>query len=150
MVIFEINDIPPTFHFCVALIVVLAEISTLTRINADIRNYEYYFSEYIYDNNSEDDLNGRKYTLVKSEGRGSLAEKMYSGGLDPKKVIYAPQKINSANGFFKANSGESKKNKLPLSWIILSLAMALMFSIASGIIYEKMWIAMVAFMVTFI
>lgn len=149
VVIFEINDIPPTFHFCVALIIVLAEISTLTRINADIRNYEYYFSEYIYDNNSEDDLNGRKYTLVKSEGRGSLAEKMYSGGLDPKKVIYAPQKINSANGFFKANSGESKKNKLPLSWIILSLAMALMFSIASGIIYEKMWIAMVAFMVTF-
>ena len=48
VVIFEINDIPPTFHFCVALIIVLAEISTLMRINADIRNYEYYFLEYIF------------------------------------------------------------------------------------------------------
>lgn len=149
--IFEINDIPATFHFCAAFIIVLAEVSELMRLNAEIKNYEYYFSEYIFGDGYEEQNEAAniKFTLLKSEGRGSIAEKMYIGGLDSKTVIYAPQKISLANGFFESVKSESRKNKIAFSWVLITLFTAFILTIASGIIYEEGWIAMSAFMITF-
>ncbi|MBR0450314.1 MAG: hypothetical protein IIX30_05825, partial [Clostridia bacterium] len=116
IVVFDSSSIPPTFHFCAVLAVILAELSELMHIVTDMRNYEYYFSEYL----SEDDGNDvekKKYTLLKSEGRGSVAEKMYVGGLDPANVVYSPREIDSTSGFFSASKRESKRGKRMLSTV---------------------------------
>ena len=148
IVIFERRDIPPTFHFCAAAVILLAELSELMRLNSKIKNYEYYFIEYIFDGDVEE-RELYKYTLVKSEGKGSVADKMYSGGLNPKTVIYSPQNVDSASGFFEASKVASKRNRFTFGWIIVSAVAAFILTIVSGIIYEQIWIAASAFLISF-
>jgi len=148
IVVFERTDIPTTFHFCAAIVIVSAELCEFMKLNAEIRNYEYYFSEYIFDEDiTEVDM--YKYTLVKSEGRGSIAEKMYLGGLDEKTKVYFPQAVESLSGFFEASKVSSKRNKATYGWVIVSTVVAFMFTIVSGIIYEEVWVAAAAFLLTF-
>lgn len=147
-VFFERKDIPPTFHFCAAFVIVLAELSELMKLITEIRNYEYYFSEYIFSDDITD-IDLYKYTLAKSEGINSIAEKMYSGGLNEKTVVYSPQTVDSAGGFFESSKTNAKKSKSIFSWIIVSVIVSLMFTIVSGIIYERVWVAASAFLITF-
>ena len=137
-----------TFHFCAAFVLVLAELSDLMKLNTEIKNYEYYFSEYLFDGEITE-IEKYKFTLVKSNGRGSLAEKMYQGGLNEKTSVYLPQTVESANGFFEANKIRSKKNRATFGWIISSVAVAIILTVVSGIIYEKLWAAPMAFLLTF-
>ena len=148
IVVFERNEIPSTFHFCAALIVVFAELSELMKLTAEIRNYEYYFLEYIYDDDI-DEVELYKYTLAKSEGKGSVAEKMYLGGLDERTEVYYPQRVDSTGGFFEASKLDAKRSKMMFGWIIASTMLAFIFTIVSGIIYEEIWVAASAFLITF-
>lgn len=148
IVVFASSSIPPTFHFCAVMAVILAELSELMHIVTDMRNYEYYFSEYLLEDDGND-AEKKKYTLLKSEGRGSVAEKMYAGGLDSKNTVYFPRDIESTIGFFSASKRESKRGKRMLSTVVISAIVALMLTIVSGIIYEDLWIASAAFMITF-
>ena len=148
IVVFASSSIPPTFHFCAVMAVILAELSELMHIVTDMRNYEYYFSEYLFEDDGND-AEKKKYTLLKSEGRGSVAEKMYAGGLDSKNTVYFPRDIESTIGFFSASKRESKRGKRMLSTVVISAIVALMLTIVSGIIYEDLWIASATFMITF-
>ena len=148
IVVFASSSIPPTFHFCAVMAVILAELSELMHIVTDMRNYEYYFSEYLLEDDGND-AEKKKYTLLKSEGRGSVAEKMYAGGLDSKNTVYFPRDIESTIGFFSASKRESKRGKRMLSTVVISAIVALMLTIVSGIIYEDLWIASATFMITF-
>ena len=148
IVVFASSSIPPTFHFCAVMAVILAELSELMHIVTDMRNYEYYFSEYLLEDDGND-AEKKKYTLLKSEGRGSVAEKMYAGGLDSKNTVYFPRDIESTIGFFSASKRESKRGKRMLSTVVISAIVALMLTIVSGIIYEDLWVASAAFMITF-
>ncbi|MBO7303008.1 MAG: hypothetical protein J6U68_02350 [Clostridia bacterium] len=40
IVLFEKTDVPPTFHFCAAIVIILAELASFMKISAEIRNYE--------------------------------------------------------------------------------------------------------------
>ena len=143
------NTAVPTFHLCVVIVLVLAELSAFLHAMAEIKNYEYYFSEFIFGTEDEDDVTTYKYTLQKSEGKGSVAEKMYAGGVSPKKVICAPQNVDSATGFFEANKIKSTRNKSAFSLLIVSAVLAFVFTIVSAIVSSSFWVAMVAFMATF-
>ena len=147
VIVFERKEIPPTFHFCAALVIAFAELSELMKIVAEMRNYEYYFMEYLFDDVT--DSEAIKYTLIKSEGRGSAAEKMYLGGLNEKTQVYAPQGVETASGFFDASDVESKRNRATLGWIAASIVVAFILTIVSGIIYEEIWIAAATFVITF-
>ena len=148
VVVFERKDIPPTFHFCAVLVLILAELTELMTIVAEIRNYEYYFGEYLFED-AISDAQKVKYTLEKSEGTGSIADKMYKGGLDAKTIVCSPQEVESASGFFDASRIESKRNKKTFSWIVASLVAGIIFTIVAGIIYEEIWIAAATFVITF-
>lgn len=137
-----------TFHFCAALVVAFAQLSELMKITTEIRNYEYYFSEYIFDGDMTE-VEKFKFTLVKSEGRGSIAEKMYQGGLNENTSVYFSQNVESVSGFFEANKIGSKRNKATFGWVIASIVVALIFTIVSGIIYDGIWVAPAAFLITF-
>lgn len=151
IIIFAVPEytVAPTFHLCVAVVLVLAEVSELLRDITQVRNYEYYFSEFIFEDEYEDDVSNYKYTLQKSEGKGSVAEKMYAGGVSPKRVICAPQNVDSTNGFFDANKRLSKKNRFTFPLVIGSAISAVVFTIISAIVSGTFWIAMVTFMATF-
>lgn len=139
----------PTFHLCVAIVLILAEVSELLHDVTQMRNFEYYFSEYIFGEEYEDDVSKFKYTLQKSEGKSSIAEKMYAGGVSSKKVICVPQNVDSTNGFFDANSQKSKKSRMTFILIIISAVIAFVLTIVSAIISEAFWISEIAFMATF-
>lgn len=143
------NKAVPTFHLCVVIVLVLAELSAFLHATAEIKNYEYYFSEFIFGVDDEEDIMTYKYTLQKSEGKCSVAEKMYAGGVSPKKVICAPQNVDSATGFFEANKAKSTRNRSAFSLIIVSAVLAFIFTIISAIVSSTFWVAMVAFMATF-
>ena len=148
IIIFERRDIPTTFHFCAAAVILLAELSELMRLNTEIKNYEYYFLEYVFDGDVEE-RELYKYTLVRNEGRGSVAEKMYAGGLDEKTVVCAPHNVDSASGFFEASKILSKRNRFTFGWMTGSAVAAFILTIVSGIIYEQVWVAASAFLITF-
>ena len=148
IVVFERDEIPSTFHFCAALVIVLAELSELMKLTAEIRNYEYYFLEYLYDDDIEE-VELYKYTLARSEGRGSVAEKMYLGGLDERTEVYYPQRVDSTGGFFEASRLDAKRSRMMFGWVIASTMMAFILTIVSGIIYEEIWVAASAFLITF-
>ena len=143
------NTPVPTFHLCVVIVLVLAELSAFLHSMAEIKNYEYYFSEFIFGTEDEDDVTTHKYTLQKSEGKSSVAEKMYAGGVSPQKVICAPQNVDSATGFFEANKTKSTRNRSAFSLLIVSAVLAFVFTIISAIVSSSFWVAMVAFMATF-
>lgn len=150
IIIFAVPDmtVAPTFHLCVAILIVLAELSELLQYTAEVRNYEYYFSEFVFDDYEEDDISNYKYTLQKSEGRSSIAEKLYAGGVSPKCVICAPQHLDSISGFFDANKTKARKSRITFSLIIISAILGFVFTIISAIVSETFWIAVVAFMAT--
>lgn len=148
IVVFERKDVPPTFHFCAALVLILAELTELMGIVAEIRNYEYYFGEYLFEDEISD-AQRVKYTLEKSEGEGSIADRMYRGGLDTRTVVCSPQEVDSASGFFDASRIESTRNRKTFSWIVASLVAGIIFTIISGRIYEEIWIAAATFLITF-
>lgn len=150
IIIFALPDtlVAPTFHLCVAILIVLAEFSEFLKAMTETRNYEYYFSEFVFGFEDEDDIANYKYTLQKSEGRGSIAEKMYAGGVSPKRVICAPQSVDSANGFFDANKQKSKATRITFSLIIISAVLSFVFTIISAIVSETFWVSIVAFMAT--
>ncbi|MBO7303009.1 MAG: hypothetical protein J6U68_02355, partial [Clostridia bacterium] len=74
---------------------------------------------------------------MKSEGRGSLAEKMYAGGLDEKTSVFMPSSVESVHGFFEANKRPAKRSRMMLPWIIVSAVAACIFTVVAAIIYEK-------------
>ena len=147
VVVFQYKDVPPTFHFCAALVIVFAELSELMRLLSEMKGFEYYFMEYLFDDVG--DFERFKYTLIKSEGKNSIAEKMYIGGIDEKTDIYFPQMVESAGGFFDASDVESRRNRATFGWVAASIAAAFILTIVSGIIYEKIWIAAASFIITF-
>lgn len=151
IVVFASGTVPPTFHLCAAFTILFAEFSELVANSSEMKNYEYYFYEYLFEDDGNDAIK-KKYTLLKSEGRGSIAEKMYAGGLDAKNSVYAPNAVDSASGFFSASKKEPKRSKITLSTVVVSIVVAIMLTIVSGIMYEASWawwIAASTFLITF-
>ena len=118
----------PTFHFALACVIVLAILRELQEITTEKRIFEFYLSD-ILDEGQEEQRQKKIFTLCKSGGKNSIAEKMYAGGFDSSKNLYFPIETDNAIGFFSASKKKSTKRELPMLMIIPSIAFSLFVGI---------------------
>ena len=127
-------DRPPEFHFLAALAITMAIASDCAEISATMSTYEFFFADVIAradgDVIAQSENAEKCYTLHRSSGQDSVAEKMYRGGLDPDNVVYTPLEIESAVGYFNSAEKQSRKSNATMAIIIP----AIVFSVLVGII----------------
>ncbi len=120
---------PSGFHMLFMFLVICVLIRELQHINSHIKTFKFYFVEYI-SNDVQEDVHRHKFTLLKSKGKNSTAEKMKAGGLDPKKDVYFPFEIETAIKYFNSIQGFEKTSSVSVVGVVISVA----FSFVLGII----------------
>ena len=126
---------PHVFHFLLALLALAAIAAECASITFEISTYRFFFGDMI-DNASGDaivdpDKREATYTLRRSEGKNSTAEKMYRGGLDPSQAIYYPATADLTAGYFNLTSAPHTKQYSSLYTILPSLVISVLVGIIS-------------------
>ena len=138
---------PQVFHFMVAMATTAIVGAECARLTQEMNNFKYFFEDVI-ERAEEDETPDKeivpeaRFTLKKSMGKGSTAEKMYGGGLDPTKKVYVPIEVSSAAGYFNSYDEKSRKSHAPtvlmLPAMVLSLVMGIIAVVVSG--GEDIWL----------
>jgi len=136
-IMFVRDDIPPTFHLPVVLLLVLAIVRDCQLLSAEKSCFEFFFGDELFENVEST----AKFTLVKNVGRGSVAEKMYAGGFDSAKNVYSPIEISSEMGFFRAVQTKSKRADVHMVLLIPSIAFSAVVGIFALLVSEAIWVA---------
>lgn len=137
--LFAKDTVPPTFHFVTVLAIALALLMDCQDLSAERRSFEFFFSDTLYAEYNSEEHEMERFTLCKSQGKSSTAEKMYSGGLDPSQNVYFPISIDNAAGFFKTQGNRSRKNNAPMWQIMPSLVISLLVGIFAFIAGGEVW-----------
>ncbi len=134
---------PPVFHFMLACVLVTAIVWELLRITSEKRSFEFFLGSLL---TTQGDMSTAEkeysFTLCKSRGKNSTAEKMYAGGLDPNKNIYYPLEIseNSLENCLNALKARSKKSEMPFVMLLPSMIFSLIIGFVALIVAEEFWI----------
>ena len=134
---------PPVFHFVVSLAIVAVTAAECAMLTFEMRNYNYFFSDVLsrasgntmIGLNAEDQLKSDVgFTLERSAGKGSTAEKMYLGGLDPTQNVYIPRDVSSTSGYFVASKLKSRKSTAPIVLILPAVIVAIVVGILTPVL----------------
>ncbi len=112
------DTLPPMFNAVATLMV--AFIACADYSNASVK----YRAYCVCSSNEE------KFTLVKESGRGSIAEKMYTGGVAPEKNIYS---VKPSNSHWKLDDNDFGATHSGL-FITVSIVIAVAVGIAAAIV----------------
>ena len=138
---------PQVFHFMVAMAATTIVGAECARLTYEMNNFRYFFEDVIEKAEEEETpdretVSEARFTLKKSVGKGSTAEKMYGGGLDPTKKVYVPVDVSSAAGYFNAYEEKSRKSYAPtvlmLPAMVISLIMGIIALVVNG--GEDIWL----------
>ncbi len=110
---------PPVFHFVCVLWMLLTACAELVLVRRERRLFLVFSSD------------SSKFTLELDEGARSVAEKMYHGGIDGTKRIFAPASVSFPRGFFRSVRGENHMSNPMIRWILLP---AVLLSLVAGMI----------------
>ena len=133
---FAEKTVPNTYHFVLTLGIFMAVLCEYLQLSAEKRSFEFYFSNVIY---GESSLGRKCFTLCKSEGEGSVAEKMYSGGMPSNKNVYYPMEVDSEIGFFRAVANKSDKTRVPMLAVVPAIAFAIIVGIVALFVSGEIW-----------
>ena len=149
-VLFVDNTIPHVFHFLWVFTLLGAALSECMSLTVEMRTFEFFFSSVLNNEHTEHGSLQKEavFTLCKSQGKNSTAEKMYMGGLDNSKNIYFPLELESARNCISAINSDSKKTWLPMLLILPSIAIATLFGLMAMIVSGQFWLAIDAMVVT--
>ncbi|MBP3315359.1 MAG: hypothetical protein J6M03_06000 [Clostridia bacterium] len=138
---------PQVFNCMVAMAASCIVGAECVRLTQEMNNFKYFFEDMI-EKAEEDETPDKeiipeaRFTLKKSTGKGSTADKMYGGGLDPTKKVYVPIDVGSTAGYFNAYEEKSRKSSAPtvlmLPAMVLSLVMGIIAVVVSG--GEDIWL----------
>ncbi len=127
---------PPTFHLLLVLSIALAIVCEWRMLVTEKKNFEFFFEDYL---SKDEGASSKKFTLRKSQGKNSTAEKMYKGGLDSSQSVYYPIEIDKLDKFFTAINKTSRKTRVSMLVIVpivaISLVVGVFALIASGIFW---------------
>ncbi len=135
------DTLSPTFHFVWVAILILANFREVFVLSTNIKQAEFFFSSAIFGDNG----NKSKFTLTKSRGRKSTAEKMYSGGLDASKNIYSPIATNRS---LNINKCRMNGNELSMLTIIISACVSIMLGVVGGVIASSVAVAFMTILIS--
>ena len=145
---------PHTFHFAVALVLVIITVSECIEISMKMKTYRYFFTDRLARARGDVIIDGssgeKQFTLRRSRGRNSIAERMYNGGLDPTKRVYEPIEVDSAAGYFSAAELRGDKTGFSMAAILPMVAVSLIVGILAFVFVgtEEFWVCLAAFMVS--
>ena len=125
--------IPPTFHFALACALVASLVGELRSSAAERRCFELFFADILIGE-------GNQFTLRKSKGKNSTAEKMYKGGLDSSNNIYYPIEIHNTEKFFNAVKNRSAKSGLSMLLMLPAVVLSLLIGIFALIAAGEFWV----------
>lgn len=137
---FAKEGIPPTFHLVTVIAIVLALLKDCQALTAERRSFEFFFADILFDEEGEKSDGIERFTLCRSQGKNSTAEKMYAGGLDPSQNVYFPVSTDSAAGFFKAQGLKCNKRDASMIVIMPSLIVSLLVGVFAFIAGGEVWI----------
>ena len=141
-----VNDgsAPPMFHFALACLMMFTLALELQNISTEKRCFETFF----FDDLNENDKQTTKFTLFKSEGKNSSAQKMYDGGVANSKTVYAPLEIKDTDAALNMLKKRSRRREIPMKVFIPSLAFSVVMWLAALIIYGQIWVAFCSMITT--
>ena len=141
-----VNDgsIPPVFHFALACVMVFVQLLEFQIISTEKRCFEMFF----FDEISENEERTQKFTLYKSKGKNSTAEKLYAGGVAREKAVYTPFEIQSTEAVISALQKQSRRRDFSMVAFIPSLAFSLVLWLVSLIITGHLWISLCSLIVS--
>ncbi len=125
--------IPPTFHFALACALVASLVGELRSSAAERKCFELFFADILTGKENQ-------FTLRKSKGKNSTAEKMYKGGLDSSNNIYYPIEIHNTEKVFGAVKNRSKKSALPMLLMLPAVVLSLFIGIFALIAAGEFWV----------
>ena len=138
---------PQVFHFMVAAVAACLVGAECARLTYEMNNFRYFFTDTIEraengeiaDENTTEEA---RFTLKRSAGKGSTADKMYGGGLDPTKNVYVPINVSSAAGYFSANEDKGRKPRAPMVFMLPAMILSLLMGIIAIIVNggDDIWI----------
>lgn len=123
---------PHVFHFLLAFMMTAVTAGECVSLTMQINTYRYFFGEVIdaaQNGDGTEIAREKRFTLKRSLGKNSTAEKMYSGGLDSTLAVYYPLEVDSVAGYFNAINKKSRKSEATLSMLLPSLIVSLIAGI---------------------
>ncbi len=144
MIFISQSTLPPTFHSFIAVLLLYAKIVEFCMLWRNERVF-FLFASFF----DRDDVS--KYTLAKSEGKDSLAEKIYQGGVDYSQNIYLPQRIKYPYDFEK-NFGPMCFASGWMKWLLPCATIMSVISFMISTLLNRGWYgnALAAIMVFFV
>ena len=138
---------PQVFHFMVAAVAACLSGAECVRLTYEMNNFRYFFTDTI-ERSENDEIDDEeisteaRFTLKRSSGKGSTADKMYGGGLDPTKNVYVPINVSSAAGYFSANEDKGRKPRAPMVFMLPAMILSLLMGIIAIIVNggDDIWI----------
>ncbi len=131
----------PVFHFAFSCAIIFAGVREYQKVSTEIKSFEFYFSETVVSRNEDVSSAFAGFTLNKSTGSRSTAEKMYSGGLNSNKNVYFPIDVESPLGFFAALKKKNDKEELSLIYIITVFAFSVVCAIIGIVSTGRVYVA---------
>ena len=130
---------PQVFHFMVAMCAACIVGAECMRLTQEMNNFKYFFEDIIEKSVNDDapdcdPATDARFTLKRSAGKGSTADKMYGGGLDPTKNVYVPINVSSAAGYFSAYEEKSRKSRAPMVLMLPAMVLSLLIGIIAIIV----------------
>ncbi len=146
MLVISPNVLTPQFHFALSALIFATEISEYISLWQNEKIVETGISFF-----EQSDTN--HYTLIKSEGRYSVAEKMHQEGIGYSKNIYAPSKVDLPNDLVTT----AEPCELSMRWMRWMIPTSVLLSVIAFVVavmlnrtwHESAIMAMSVLMVTF-
>ncbi len=147
-VLFFSADKPPLLHFMLVCVLLSAIVWELLKISAEKKSFEFFFASLVANGESEDSGEAKEasFTLCRSRGKNSTAEKMYAGGLDADKSIYFPLEIGEKsleNGWGSIRT-KSKRSLSPMLVLLPTMAFSIIVGLTALILSMKLWVFLCA------
>lgn len=132
---FTDDELPATFNALAAVAVTLSAVADWLKVFSEMKEFEVYSSA------------EKKYTLVRESGKGSVADKMYAGGLERDKSVWSVHHVDFPSGFFRSHGNAEKKNRILNFSIIPTVVLGIIAMIVSVLLRSDAYAACAAFMI---
>lgn len=123
MLLISPHSLASQFHFAVAILILATEISEYISLWQNEKIVETGISFF-----EKSDIN--HYTLTKSEGRYSVAEKMYQEGVGYSKNIYVPTRVDLPNDFVTT----AEPCELRMRWMRWMIPTSILLSVITFVV----------------
>ncbi len=133
---FSYSEMPAMFNAAATITVALSAVADHALIACEMRAFQIYSAD------------SNKYTLVCESGKGSAAEKMYSGGLEANKKVYSVCSVDFPTGFFRCTEEKEGRSKILTVATLPTVFIGIILSVVAILLGAEAYDAASVFMIS--